>query len=68
MDLAGVNRIWKNYNESTDMLEKMKAAFSRLSVLAGAYLPPGFKDALLDMAQEIDRLRAEVNELKKGKS
>ena len=49
------------------MLEKMKAAFSRLSALAGAYLPTGFKDVLLDMAHEIDRLRAEVNQLKEEK-
>ena len=49
------------------MLEKMKAAFSRLGVLAAAYLPPGFKDTLLDMAAEMDRLRAEIEVLKKGK-
>lgn len=46
------------------MLEKFKAAFSRLGVLAAAYLPPGFKDAMLDMAKEVDQLRSEVNELK----
>lgn len=46
------------------MLEKFKAAFSRLGVLAAAYLPPGFKDALLDLAQEVDRLREEVQQLK----
>lgn len=49
------------------MLEKMKAAFSRLSPLVGAYLPAGFKNALLDMAQEIDRLTAE-NKLLKEKN
>lgn len=49
------------------MLEKMKNSLSRLGVLAGSYLPPGFKDVLLDMAQEIDRLSAEIDELKKGK-
>ncbi len=50
------------------MLEKMKAAFSRLNPLAGAYLPPGFKDALLCMAQEIDRLTAENKLLKEAKN
>jgi hypothetical protein len=49
------------------MLEKMKAAFSRLSALAAAYLPTGFKDVMLDMALEVDRLRAEVNQLKEEK-
>lgn len=49
------------------MLEKMKTAFSKMSALAGAYLPVGFKDGLLDMAHEIDRLRLEINELKKEK-
>ena len=46
------------------MHEKLKAAFSRLSALAGAYLPAGVKGTLLEMAMEIDRLRAEVNQLK----
>lgn len=46
------------------MLEKLKDAFSRLSALAGAYLPAGFKNTLLDMAAEIDRLRAEVDTLR----
>lgn len=46
------------------MLEKLKASFSKLGVLAAAYLPPGFKEAMLDMASEIDRLRAEINALK----
>jgi hypothetical protein len=50
------------------MLEKMKASFSRLGVLAAAYLPPGFKDVLLDMAHEIDRLRLEIDTLKKEKN
>ncbi|MGK5038697.1 hypothetical protein [Janthinobacterium sp. LB3P118] len=42
----------------------MKAAFSKLSAIAAAYLPSGYKETLLDMAMEIDRLRAEVNQLK----
>jgi len=44
--------------------EKLKAAFSRLSGLAGAYLPAGFKETMLQMALEIDRLRAEIDEIK----
>jgi len=46
------------------MHEKLKAAFSRLSALAAAYLPSGYKETLLEMAMEIDRLRAEINDLK----
>jgi uncharacterized coiled-coil DUF342 family protein len=46
------------------MLEKMKAAFSKMSVLAAAYLPSGFKETMLQMAGEIDRLRSEIDELK----
>lgn len=46
------------------MHEKLKAAFSRLSALEAAYLPSGYKETLLDMAMEIDRLRAELNEMK----
>ncbi|MGK5023111.1 hypothetical protein [Janthinobacterium sp. LB2P10] len=42
----------------------MKAAFSKLSAIAAAYLPSGYKETLLDMAMEIDRLRAEINQLK----
>ncbi|MGK5073253.1 hypothetical protein [Janthinobacterium sp. ZB1P44] len=46
------------------MHEKLKAAFSKLSAIAAAYLPSGYKETLLQMAMEIDRLRAEVDELK----
>lgn len=46
------------------MHEKLKAAFSKLSAIAAAYLPSGYKETLLDMAMEIDRLRVEVNQLK----
>jgi hypothetical protein len=45
------------------MLEKMKKSLSGLGVLAAAYLPPGFKDVLLDMASTIDRLEKRVAEL-----
>ena len=46
------------------MHEKMKAAFSRLGVLAANYLPVGFKETLLEMAKEMDSLRAELDQLK----
>lgn len=46
------------------MLEKMKAAFSRLGVIAANYLPPGFKDALLDMARQSDLHEQEIKAMK----
>lgn len=42
------------------MLEKMKAAFSRLGVIAANYLPVGFKDVMLDMAKQSDEQKAEI--------
>jgi hypothetical protein len=42
----------------------MRAVLARLSVMAKAYLPGGLMEVLQDMAAEIDRLRAEVNQLK----
>mgnify|MGYP000447846489 CR=1 FL=1 len=52
------------------MLEKMKTAFSNLSIIAANYLPKGFKDALLEMAhrndlhaQEIAAIRQELASL-----
>ncbi len=50
-----------------NFLERFKASFSSLGVLAASYMPRGFKDALIDMAHEVDKLRAEVNEMKGGK-
>jgi hypothetical protein len=47
------------------MLEKMKAAFSRLGVIAANYLPPGFKDALLEMARRSDLQEQEIAELRR---
>jgi hypothetical protein len=47
------------------MLEKMKAAFSRLGVIAANYLPPGFKDALLEMAHRSDLQEQEIAELRR---
>lgn len=44
--------------------EKFKASFSRLSAVAGSFLPPGFKDAMIEMAFEVDRLKAEIQQLK----
>jgi len=46
------------------MLEKMKGAFSRLGVIAANYLPPGFKDALLEMAHRSDLQEQEISALK----
>lgn len=45
------------------MLEKMKWSLSKLSVVAASWTPREFKETLLEMASEIDRLRAEVNAL-----
>jgi len=36
--------------EQLKMLEKMKKSLSGLGVLAAAYLPPGFKEVLLQTA------------------
>jgi hypothetical protein len=46
------------------LLEKMKDAFSNLSALAGAYLPKGFKDAMLDMAHQSDLQQREIAAMK----
>ena len=46
------------------MGERMRAVLARLSVMAKAYLPGGLTEVLQDMAAEIDRLRAEINQLK----
>lgn len=46
------------------MLENFKAAFSNMGVLAAAYLPKGFKDAMFAQAKEVDQLRADVDALK----
>ena len=40
------------------MLEQMKKSLSQLGALAAAYLPPGFKGVLLDMAEKIDEVSA----------
>jgi hypothetical protein len=47
------------------MLERLKASFSKLGVLAGAYLPPDFKETLLTLAGEHDRLSSRVTQLEK---
>lgn len=44
--------------------EKFKACFSRLSVMAANFLPSGFKTSLIEMAFEVDRLKAEIQQLK----
>ncbi len=48
------------------MLERLKASFSKLGPLAAAYLPQDFKNTLLDMAAEHDRLRDRVAELERS--
>lgn len=48
-------------------LERFKSAFSSLGVLAAQYLPKQFKDSMIDLAHEVDKLRREVDELKGGK-
>lgn len=48
------------------MLEKMKDALSKMTVIAAAYMPGALKESLLQMATEIDRLRAEIDVLKNG--
>lgn len=46
------------------MHEKMKAALSRLSTMAAGFLPPGFKDALLEMAHQSDEQKAEIKAIR----
>lgn len=48
----------------TTYLERFKAAFSQLGVLAGAYLPKDFKGAMIDLAGEVDQLKLEIQLLK----
>lgn len=42
----------------------MLAALSKLSAIVAMNFPAALKQALLDQAAEIDRLRAEVDELR----
>jgi hypothetical protein len=42
----------------------MLVALAKLSAMVSMYFPAELKKVLLDQAQEIDRLRAEVNELR----
>lgn len=44
--------------------ERFKLAFSSLSAMAANFLPRDFKPALIEMAFEVDRLRAEIQLLK----
>jgi uncharacterized coiled-coil DUF342 family protein len=50
--------------EGRKMYEKITAWFEKIGPMARAYLPVGCKELLQEMAVEIDRLRAEVNEMK----
>ena len=45
----------------------MKKSLSQLGALAAAYLPPGFKNVLLNMAAKIDDLERRISQLEKGK-
>ncbi|QGZ37761.1 hypothetical protein IP92_02929 [Pseudoduganella flava] len=49
------------------MMEKMRAALARLSVMVKAYFPDDLRAVLLAYGEEIDRLRAEVDELRSQK-
>lgn len=44
--------------------ERFKLAFSTLSVMAANFLPKDFKPTLIELAFEVDRLRAEIQLLK----
>lgn len=46
------------------MRELMERALNDMSAMQKLYLPAGVKCALLAYGQELDRLRAEVNELR----
>lgn len=45
------------------MLEKMKWALSKLSVVAASWTPCEFKEALLSMAEKIDQQERRIAEL-----
>lgn len=44
--------------------ERFKLAFSTLSVMAANFLPKDFKAAMIELAFEVDRLKAENQMLK----
>ena len=46
------------------MYEKMNAALTKLGVMVKAYFPDDLRAVLLDQSAEIDRLRADVSELR----
>lgn len=46
------------------MLEKMRAALTRLSPMVKMYFPDDLREALLTQSAEMDRLRADVNDLR----
>lgn len=47
-------------NKGKEMLEKMKAALSSLSVIAANYMPRALKDALLAGASKTDELERRI--------
>lgn len=46
------------------MYEKMRAALGKLSAMAKMYTPADVQAVLLEYGAELDRLRAEVNDLR----
>lgn len=46
------------------MEKLMHAALAKLSAMVKAYFPPELRAALLEFGTELDRLRAEVDELR----
>lgn len=46
------------------MHARMLEALAKLSAMVSMYFPAALKQALLDQAAEIDRLRAEVDDLR----
>jgi hypothetical protein len=46
------------------MLEKMRRALGRLSTMVNMYFPEELRAALLEQSAELDRLRADVNDLR----
>ena len=47
------------------MFEKLAKALRGMGPLAAGWIPAAMRDAFLEMAREIDSLRAELDQLKK---
>lgn len=50
------------------MFKEMAMTLSRVGVLAAAYLPQGFQEALLEMARRIDNHETRIENLEKKES